>query len=75
MLGVGARGLVIGIGSPAEKGQANEELISVIAEIAGTARSEVSILRGAATRNKVIRIASAHPDLVINRIMEVAKQK
>jgi uncharacterized protein (TIGR00251 family) len=75
VLGVGARGLMIGIASPAEKGKANEELIGVIADIAGTARREISIVRGAATRNKVTRIASAHPDVVAARIIRMAKQK
>jgi uncharacterized protein (TIGR00251 family) len=75
VLGVGARGLMIGIGAPAEKGKANEELIGAIADIAGTARSDISILRGAATCSKLIRIASAHPDVVADRIMEVANKK
>jgi uncharacterized protein (TIGR00251 family) len=66
---------MIGLASPAEKGKANEELIGIIAEIAGTARREVSILRGAATRNKVIRIETADPDVVADRVMEKAKQK
>jgi uncharacterized protein (TIGR00251 family) len=64
---------MIGIASPAEKGKANEELIGVIADIAGTARGEISIVRGAATRNKVIRIASAHPDVIAGRIIRMAK--
>jgi uncharacterized protein (TIGR00251 family) len=72
------RGLVIGIASPAEKGKANDELIATIADIAGVHRGEVSILRGAATRNKVVRIASAQPSEIARRLsvlVEEAKQR
>jgi uncharacterized protein len=73
-----ARGLVIGVASPAEKGKANAELIAAIAEMAGVSRGEVSILRGAGGRNKVVRIASAEPSEIARRIfagIERAKQR
>lgn len=64
--------------SPAEKGKANDELIAIVANIAEVPRREVSILRGAATRNKVLRIASAQAAAVAQRIIlgiESAKQR
>jgi uncharacterized protein (TIGR00251 family) len=72
------RGLVIGIASPAEKGKANDELIAAIANIAGVPRGEVSILRGAGARSKVVRIATAHPSAVAQRVLAAsagAKQR
>jgi uncharacterized protein len=68
LLRIEPRGLVIGIASPAEKGKANEELIATIANIAGVARAEVSILRGTGARNKVLRIASEQPSAIARRI-------
>jgi len=72
LLRVERRGLVIGVASPAEKGKANDELIAAIAGIAGVARGAVSILRGAGTRNKVVRIASAQPSEVARRLSVLA---
>jgi uncharacterized protein len=72
------RGLVIAIASPAEKGKANAELMATIADIAGVARGEVSILRGANARTKVVRIATAQPSEIARRIsdlVEKAKQR
>jgi len=78
LLRVEGRGLVIGVASPAEKGKANEELMTAIADITGVPRGEVSILRGAASRNKVIRIAGADPVTIVGRIVlasSAAKEK
>ena len=72
------RGLVIGAASLAEKGKANDELLATIADIAGVARSEVLILRGASARNKVVRIATAQPSEIARRIsarLDEAKQR
>lgn len=65
---IDTRGLTIGVASPAEKGKANDELIAAIANVAGVPHSRVSILRGGASRNKVVRIASAEPGVVARRV-------
>jgi hypothetical protein len=75
LLRIEPRGLVIGIASPAERGRANEELIATIADMMAVARSEVSILRGAGTRNKVIRIASARPSEIATRLRKLAPEE
>jgi uncharacterized protein len=62
------RGLVIAVASPPEKGKANQELMATIADIAEVARAEVSILRGASTHNKVIRIDTAEPSTMARRL-------
>jgi uncharacterized protein YggU (UPF0235/DUF167 family) len=69
LLRVEPRGLVIGIASAAEKGKANDELIVTIAKIAEVPRGEVSILRGATARGKVVRIATAQPAAIAQRLL------
>lgn len=63
------RGLVIGVGSAAEKGRANAELIAAIAGIAGVGRGAVSLLRGPTSRTKVIRIGADAPAMIADRII------
>jgi uncharacterized protein (TIGR00251 family) len=68
VLRVDARGLTLGVASPAEKGKANGELIAAIANVAEVPHGQVSIVRGASSRNKVVRIACAEPAIVAQRI-------
>jgi uncharacterized protein (TIGR00251 family) len=58
IVGVEARGLIVALTSPPEKGKANDELIAVIAAAAGVARTSVVIARGRASRRKRVRIAT-----------------
>lgn len=74
LLRVEPRGLVIGLASPAEKGKANDELIATIADVAGVARGEVSILRGAGTRSKVVRIVTTQPSEIARRLSMLAEE-
>jgi uncharacterized protein YggU (UPF0235/DUF167 family) len=78
LLKLEARGLVIGVASPAEKGHANEELVATIAEMAQVPRGMVTILRGNTTRSKVFRIATSAPSDLARRLEVLtseAKQK
>ncbi len=59
-----ARGLLIALNSQPSKGRANEELTEFLAELLGTARSSVSIIRGHTARAKTVRIVNPQPDLV-----------
>lgn len=72
LLRIEDRGLVIGIASPPEKGKANEELVESVAEIAGVPRSALSIVRGATSRTKVVRIASANPSTLAQRLSQLS---
>ncbi len=74
LLRVESRGLVIGVGAPAEKGAANDELLATVAKLAAVARGEVSILRGAGTRSKVFRITTAQPSAIARRLVTLAAQ-
>ena len=55
-------------------GKANDELLATIADVAGVARGEVSILRGASTRSKVVRIATAQPLEIARRLFALAEE-
>jgi uncharacterized protein len=53
-----ARGLLIALNSQPSKGRANEELIEFLADLLGTPRSSVTIIRGHSARVKTVRIAN-----------------
>lgn len=59
ILGRDQRGLVIALNSQPSKGRANGELIAFLAELLGTSRSSVTIIRGHAARVKTLRIVNA----------------
>ena len=67
-----ARGLVIALTAPPERGKANEELIDFLAGLAGVPRSAVAIVRGASARLKWVQIATPIPETVANRIKSFA---
>jgi uncharacterized protein (TIGR00251 family) len=46
--------LVVRVRAPAQKGEANKELIKVLAKAVGVARAEVKILTGETSRHKVV---------------------
>jgi len=56
-----ARGIVIAIASPPERGKANDELIRLIAKLAQVPRSAVAILSGETSRRKVVKITTNEP--------------
>ncbi len=69
ILRVGEHGLVIGLGSPAEKGKANQELVEFIATLAGVTRAAVTIVQGTGGRRKVARIAASDVTRVAQRLL------
>jgi len=48
--------LVVRVRAPAQKGQANKELVKFLAKSLGVTRSEIEILSGDTSRHKVIRL-------------------
>jgi uncharacterized protein len=48
--------LHVKIGAPPDKGKANKELIDFLADTLGIRKSAIQILRGQASRNKVVEI-------------------
>ncbi len=67
-----ARGLVVALNAPPDKGKANEELIDFLARMVGVPRSAVAIVRGASARKKLLRIATESPNAVADRIRSLA---
>jgi uncharacterized protein YggU (UPF0235/DUF167 family) len=58
------RGLLIGLNSKPSKGAANEELVRFLADLLGTPRSSVTIIRGQTAQVKTVRIANPQPTQV-----------
>jgi uncharacterized protein len=55
------------VGAPAVEGQANNALIRLIAEELGVARSDVRIVAGATSRQKLVVVDGADPDAIVAR--------
>jgi len=64
--------LVIGLNSPPEKGRANDELIEILARLAGVPRSALTIVRGANSRDKLIAISASDLDAISARLIALA---
>jgi uncharacterized protein (TIGR00251 family) len=54
----GRRVLLVKLAAPAQDGKANRELIRFMADHLGCAKSEVSLVRGEASRTKALEIPS-----------------
>jgi uncharacterized protein (TIGR00251 family) len=64
--------LKLGVRAPPEDGRANAELCALVAELVGLRPSAVSLLRGAASRQKVLRV-ELPPAEVARRLREHAR--
>ena len=51
--------------SPAEKGKANKELIKLLSKKLSMPQKDITIIRGAAARNKVVKVDSNDSEDVI----------
>jgi uncharacterized protein (TIGR00251 family) len=60
--------LRVRIAAPPEKGKANKELIDFLSEGLGVKKSDISIVSGLASRNKVIVISGIGRQEINNRI-------
>lgn len=60
----GPDGLVIAVHSAPDKGKANDELIALLAKMLAVPRSSITLIRGATSRRKTIRIATPQPAIV-----------
>ncbi|MBC7287680.1 MAG: YggU family protein [Armatimonadetes bacterium] len=62
------RMLVVKIAAPPIGGQANDELVSFLAEQLGVAASDIQILRGYTSKQKVLEIAGLSDDDIRRRL-------
>ena len=53
--------LKVYVTAPPEDGRANEAVVETIAEWLGVKRRQVEIIRGATSRNKVVRVTGVSP--------------
>ena len=70
VLGYQGDTLRLRVTAPPEGGKANEAVISLLAEVLGVAKSQISILQGYASRNKLVAVASLTPEEVRRRLEE-----
>ena len=68
IVSIDARGVVIALNSPPEKGRANDELIDFLARIASVPRSTITIVRGDTSRHKTIRMTVRDPEKVASAL-------
>ena len=68
---VGRQGdaIKIRVAAPPEKGKANEELLSFLAEKLGVKREQLEIVGGSSSRNKVISVIGMEPDEVEKKLL------
>ena len=58
----------IALTAPPVEGRANDACVEFLAELFGVARTAVSIISGATSRNKVVRVAGVTPSQVEDRL-------
>ena len=56
------------VAAPPVKGKANKELIAFLSQLLGVGKSQIDILRGHTSRNKVISINGLSQEDVIKRL-------
>jgi uncharacterized protein len=56
-----AGALLVRVSAPPVDGRANAALCSLVAELAGVPRSCVTVVRGAASRDKIVRVEGIEP--------------
>lgn len=62
--------LHVRVAAPPDKGKANKELIDYLSRVLGVSKSALRLLRGHASRNKVIAVDGLSPADITLRISE-----
>ena len=67
---MGFRGdvLQVRVAAPPERGKAHEALVKLLAEVMGTRRSEVRVVRGHTSRTKLVAVDGISPDDLRRRL-------
>ena len=60
--------LQVRVSAPPIKGKANKELIAVLSRLLGVGKSQIDIIRGHTTRNKVIAINGLSQEDIMRRL-------
>ena len=56
------------VSAPPVKGKANKELIAFLSRLLGVGKSQIGIIRGHTTRNKVITISGLSQEDIVKRL-------
>ena len=68
----GGRAVKASVTAPAQDGQANEALLQLLARAWRLPRRDLSIVVGAASRNKIVHIAGDPNELIVKLSREIA---
>ena len=68
----GGRAIKVSVAAPARDGQANEALLRLLARAWRLQRRDLSIVVGAASRNKIVRVAGDSHQLIAKLSSEIA---
>ena len=68
VLGITNGVLQVRVAAPPVKGKANQEVIALLSRALEVGKSSVNIVKGQASRNKVITIGGLHRDEVMKRL-------
>ncbi|MBI4705062.1 MAG: DUF167 domain-containing protein [Deltaproteobacteria bacterium] len=71
ILGVREGALAVAVRAPPERGEANAELVRLLAEALGIRRAAVAVVAGAGARTKLVDAIGVGPDEVRARLGEV----
>ena len=68
MVGISDGVLQVRVAAPPVKGEANKELIAFLSDVLGVSKSSLNMLKGQASRNKVIAVAGLSQEDIIKRL-------
>jgi uncharacterized protein (TIGR00251 family) len=68
----GGRAVKASVTAPARDGRANEALLRLLAQVWRLPRSDLSIVAGATSRNKIVRVAGDPRQLIARLSAEIA---
>jgi uncharacterized protein (TIGR00251 family) len=60
--------LQIKIAAPPVKGKANEKLVGFLSQALGVSKSSITVVKGHASRNKIIAVAGLSRETIITRL-------
>lgn len=61
--------LRVRVAAPAKEGRANEALVDLLASVLGVPKTRIRVVRGLATRNKVVAMQGLSQEEVLQRLL------
>ena len=63
------------VGAPPERGKANEAVLALLAEVLAVPRSNVALVSGGGSRDKIVELAGIEPDEIDRRLASAGGQE